>query len=172
MKSTFLQKLAEAITTVSMWVFRGSNVIAIGLMLIVFIDVFFRRLAVSVTGAMDLIEVFFCILCFLSFSYTWVKRDHINVEILLERLPPVAQKTIRLVSAGIGTILFTSLCYGSLVLAYGSFKFGDVTVDLGFPRGIPQAIMSIGAFLFLLQCIISILYELGIISKPKLYGQN
>ena len=38
-----------------MWIFKISNVIAIVLMLIIFIDVFFRRMNFAVTGAMDLI---------------------------------------------------------------------------------------------------------------------
>ncbi|UCF82527.1 MAG: TRAP transporter small permease [Desulfobacteraceae bacterium] len=169
MNGIFLQTLAETITKVSKWIFRGGNVIALVLMLIIFVDVFFRRLAVAVTGAMDLIEVFFCILCFLSFSYTWVKGDHINVEILLENLPPKVQKIIRLFSASIGIFIFACLSYGSFVLAYGSFRFGDVTVDLGFPRGIPQAVIVIGSMFFLLQLIISVLFELGVIRKPDLY---
>jgi TRAP-type C4-dicarboxylate transport system permease small subunit len=165
----FLQTSAEVITNVSSWIFRTSNVIALALMLIIFIDVFFRRLYLAVTGTMDLIEVFFCILCFLSFSYTWIKGDHINVEVFLEHLPPPIQKAIRLFSSVLGIFIFACLTYGSFKLAFASFQFGDVTVDLGFPRGIPQAVMVIGAILFLLQLIISVLFELKIIQKPDLY---
>jgi len=168
-KKNFLQTSAMVITNVSSWIFKTSNVIALALMLIIFIDVFFRRLYLSVTGAMDLIEVFFCILCFLSFSYTWVRGDHINVEVFLEHLPPSIQKAIRLFSSILGIFIFGCLAYGSFKLAFASFQFGDVTVDLGFPRGIPQAVMVIGAILFVLQLIISVLFELKIIQKPELY---
>lgn len=169
MKGTFLQRPAEVITKVSKCAFKGSNVIALALMLTIFIDVFFRRLNVAVTGAMDSIEVFFCMLCFLCFSYTWVRGDHINVEILLEHLPPKIQKIIRLFSASIGIFIFACLTYGGFKLAFASFRFGDVTVDLGFPRGIPQSVMVIGSLFFLLQLIITVLYEMGIIRKPDQY---
>lgn len=172
MERTFLQTSAEGISKASMWIFKVSNGIAIVLMLIIFIDVFFRRMYLAVSGAMDLIEVFFCILCFLCFSYTWIKGDHINVEILQERLPAPLQKGIRLLSAFIGVFIFGCLTYGSFKLAYGSFQFGDVTVDIGFPRGIPQAAMVIGAFFCFLQLIITILYEFNIIQKPDLYKKN
>jgi len=171
-RTKLLQTSAEGISRVSMWIFKISNVIAIGLMLIIFIDVFFRRLNLAVSGAMDLIEVFFCILCFLCFAYTWIKGDHINVEILLERLPPPLQKAIRLFSAFIGVFIFGCLAYGSYKLAYGSFQFGDVTVEIGFPRGIPQAAMVVGAFFCFLQLIISILFEFKIIQKPDLYNNH
>lgn len=169
MERNLLQTSAEAISKVSMWLFKVSNAIAMALMIIIFIDVFFRRLYLKITGAMDLIEVFFCILCFFSFSYTWIKGDHINVEILLERLPATMQKAVRLFSAFIGVFIFGCLAYGSYKLAYASFQFGDVTVDIGFPRGIPQAAMVVGAFFCFLQLIISILFEFKIIQKPDLY---
>ena len=172
MRTKLLQTSAEGISKVSMWIFKVSNVIAITLMLIIFIDVFFRRLNLSVSGAMELIEVFFCILCFLCFSYTWIKGDHINVEILLERLPASLQKGVRLLSALIGVFIFGCLAYGSYKLAYGSFQFGDVTVEIGIPRGIPQAAMVIGAFFCFLQLIISILFEFKIIQKPDLYNNH
>jgi len=165
-KSIFLQKLADVITKMSKWIFKGSNIIALILMLIIFVDVFLRRLSIAVTGAMDLIEVLFCMLCFLCFSYAWVRGDHINVEILLEHLPLKIQKIIRLFSASIGIFIFACLSYGGFELAFGSFRFGDVTVDLGIPRGIPQSIIVIGALLFLLQLVVTVLFELGIIRKP------
>jgi len=168
-KTNFLQTPADRISKVSQWLFKVSNVIAFGLMIIIFIDVFFRRLYLTVAGAMDIIEVFFCILCFFCFAYAWIKGDHINVEILLDHLPAPVQRTIRLLSAAIGIFIFACLAYGSYVLAYDSFRFGDVTVDIGFPRGIPQAAMAVGAFFFFLQLIISILFELKIIRKPDLY---
>ena len=170
--ANFLQKSANGITRLSYWTHRVSIIIAMVLMLIIFVDVFFRRLNLAVTGAMDLIEVSFCILCFFCFAYAWIKGDHINVEILLEHLPLKIQKAVRLFTAGIGVFLFACLAYGSFVLAYGSFRFGDVTVDIGIPRGIPQTAMVVGSILFLLQLIISILIELGIIERPKLYQND
>ena len=79
MKTNFLQTPADRISKVSQWLFKVSNVIAFGLMIIIFIDVFFRRLYLTVAGAMDIIEVFFCILCFFCFAYAWIKGDHSNV---------------------------------------------------------------------------------------------
>ena len=172
MATKLLQKSSEGISKVSMWIFKVSNVIAIALMLIIFIDVFFRRLNLAVSGAMELTEVSFCILCFLCFSYTWIKGDHINVEILLEHLPASLQKGVRLLSAFIGVFIFGCLAYGSYKLAYGSFQFGDVTVEIGIPRGIPQATMVIGAVFCFLQLIISILFEFKIIQKPDLYNKD
>lgn len=69
----------------------------------------------------------------------------------------------------IGLFLFACMTYGSYVLARDSFRFGDVTVDIGFPRGITQGFMVIGSVFFFLQLVISTLFELGIIRKPELY---
>ena len=139
------------------------------LMLLVFLDVVFRRLRIAVQGAMDLMEMSFCMLCFLSFSFAWVKGDHIRVEILVERASPKLQKGMRVFSILVGIMLFGALAYAGFQLASDSFRHGDTTMDLGLPHGIPQTVMVIGSGWFCLQLGVSLLYELGMIRKPHWY---
>jgi TRAP-type C4-dicarboxylate transport system permease small subunit len=136
---------------------------------VIALDVFIRRMKLSVQGAMDLIEVSFCILCFFSFSYAWVKGDHISVEILVEKAPASIARLVRLFSMSIGLFIFGCLSYAGFNLAASSFKFGDTTMDLHLPHGIPQTAMVIGSMWFCLQLVVSILIELGLVDKPDLY---
>jgi len=164
-----LQKSADFVTNTSRWFFLSGKTLTLFLMLLVFLDVVFRRLRLAVQGGMDLMEISFCILCFFSFSFAWVKGDHIRVEILLERVSPKLQKGMRLVSIFLGLMIFGSLVYASFQLASASFRHGDTTMDLGFPHGIPQTAMVIGSGWFCLQLGVSLLYELDIIRKPHGY---
>ncbi|MBI4777196.1 MAG: TRAP transporter small permease [Deltaproteobacteria bacterium] len=164
-----LQKSADFVTKASRWLFLAGNTLMLFLMLLVFLDVVFRRMRLAVQGGMDLMETSFCILCFFSFSFAWVKGDHIRVEILLERASPRFQKGMRLVSIFLGLMIFGSLAFASFRLASASFRHGDTTMDLGLPHGLPQTAMVIGSAWFCLQFVVSLLYELGIIRKPRLY---
>ena len=169
MKMRCLQEVANFITWASRWFCRAGQGLALVLMLIITLDVFFRRMQLSVQGAMDLIEVSFCIICFFSFSYAWVKGDHINVEILIEKAPPGIAKVIRLISISVGLFIFGCLSYAGFNLAASSFKYGDTTMDLNLPHGIPQTAMVIGSVWFCLQLVVSLLIELGLVEKPDLY---
>jgi len=164
-----LQKSADFITEASRWFFLAGQSLTLFLVVVVFLDVVFRRLRVAVQGGMDLMETAFCILCFFSFSFAWVKDDHIRVEILMERASPKIQKAMRLVSISLGLMIFGSLACASYRLASSSFRLGDVTMDLGLPHGIPQTAMVIGSGWFCLQLGVSLLCELGVIRKPRWY---
>jgi len=164
-----LQAIANFITWVSRWLCLIGQGLALVMMLIISLDVIIRRMQFSVQGAMDLIEVSFCIVCFFSFSYAWIKGDHISVEILVEKAPPGIAKVSRLISISIGLFIFVCLAYASFNLAASSFKFGDTTMDLHLPHGIPQTAMVIGSVWFCLQLIVSFLIELGLVEKPDMY---
>jgi TRAP-type C4-dicarboxylate transport system permease small subunit len=164
-----LQITANIITTLTKWLWTGGKGFALFLMGLAFVDVFFRRLNITFVGSKDLIEVVFLILCFFSFSYAWIRGDHINVDVLIERLPPKFKKMSDLLTSIVGIFLCGCLTYASLKLLSDSINFHSVTPDLKFPHWVMNLAMLLGSGLFALQCIISIAFTLGIIEKPDLY---
>lgn len=170
MKKT-LQVSANTITTISKWFWIASQWIAFILMVIVFVDVFFRRLKITFVGSKDLIEVAFLALFFLSFSYAWVRGDHIHIDILIERTPAKFKRFSRLLTATIGIFFIGCLAYASFSLLTASFQFGSVTPDLKFPQWIMQLVMLLGSIAFTLQIIVSVFFELGIVKKPSPYEE-
>ena len=90
-------------------------------------------------------------------------------EILVEKAPPGIAKVIRLTSISVGLFIFGCLSYAGFNLAASSFKFGDTTMDLHLPHGLPQTAMVIGSVWFCLQLVVSFLIELGLVEKPDLY---
>jgi TRAP-type mannitol/chloroaromatic compound transport system permease small subunit len=166
-----LQRIADSITQLSRWCWILGQWVAFVLMGMVFIDVFFRRFKVAFVGSKDLIEVAFLFVCYLSFSYAWVKGDHINVDIFVGKLSPWLKKCSDIMGAIFGMFLFACLAYASYGLMRSSFRFGSVTPDLHFPHVIMQVVMLVGSLLLTMQCVITVLFELGIIKKPALYGK-
>ena len=166
-----MQRIADSITQLSKWCWVLGQWVAFVLMGMVFIDVFFRRFKIAFVGSKDLIEVAFLFVCYLSFSYAWIKGDHINVDIFVGKLSPGLRKCSTILGAIFGMFLFACLTYASCALVGSSFRFGSVTPDLRFPHVFMQIIMLVGSLLVTLQCVITVLFELGIIKKPALYGK-
>jgi len=164
-----LQTSANVITTLTKWLWTGGKGFAFFLMCMVFVDVFFRRLKITFVGSKDLTEVAFLILCFFSFSYAWIRGDHINVDLFIERLPPKFKKMSYLLASTIGVFLFGCLTYASLKLLIDSIQFHSITPDLKFPHWVMNLAMVFGSVLLTLQCVISIVFTLGIVKKPDLY---
>lgn len=164
-----LQISANAVTALSKWLWVAGKGFAFLLMCLVFIDVFFRRLAFTFVGSKDLIQITFLIVCFFSFSYAWIRGDHINVDILVEKLPPKLKNMSYFLASMIGVFLFGCLTYSSYNLLSDSIRFHAVTPDLGFPHWPMNLIMLLGSGLLTLQCAVSAMFALGIIKKPDLY---
>jgi TRAP-type C4-dicarboxylate transport system permease small subunit len=164
-----MQMSGNVITTLTKWLWTAGKGFAFFLMCMVFVDVFFRRFKITFVGSKDLTEVAFLILCFFSFSYAWIRGDHINVDIFIEKLPPKFKKMSYVLASMIGVFLLGCLTYASLKLLSDSIQFHSVTPDLKFPHWVMNLAMVLGSGLFTLQCIISIVFTLGIIDKPDLY---
>ena len=164
-----LQISANAITTFSKWLWVAGKGFAFLLMCLVFVDVFFRRLAITFVGSKDLMQIAFMILFFFSVSYAWIRGDHINVDILVEKLSPKLRKMSYFLASLIGVFLFGCLSYSSYKLLGDSIQFHSVTTDLKFPHWPMNLVMLLGSGLLTLQCIVSVMFTLGIIKKPDLY---
>lgn len=164
-----LQTTANVLTTLTKWLWTVGKGFAFSLMIIVFVDVFFRRLKFTFVGSKDLTEIAFLILCFCGFSYAWIRGDHINVDLLIVRLPPKFTKVSYILASTIGVFLFSCLTYASFKLLIDSIQFHSITPDLKFPHWVMNLAMVLGSMLLTLQCVISIVFTLGIIKKPDLY---
>jgi TRAP-type C4-dicarboxylate transport system permease small subunit len=114
---------------------------------------------------MELTEAVFCILCFFSFAFAWIKGDHIRVGIFIERAPRGVQKLVILASALIGIFVFGCLVYSGLQLTWFSLTRGDTTANLHLPRALPQSAMVVGALVLCLQIIAALPAEFRRIDK-------
>ncbi len=161
MRSALFKRIAEGVTGTSRLFARISDVLVLVLMGIAVTDVFVRKFRFSFQGSVELMEVLFCVICFFSFAYAWVKGDHIGVEIVTDRFSPCWKRRQRAASAFVGILVFGGLCYGAFRLAVSSFVLGDTTLDLGISHGIPQGAIALGSGLFALQCAVSFLKESG-----------
>ena len=83
---------------------------------------------------------------FLALAHTLKRGEHIRVTLILEHLPPGAQRALELWALGVATLLSALFAYYSVRLSWQSWDFHDVsTGNDATPLWIPQMSMALGA---------------------------
>ena len=116
---------------------QGFNIIAgtsiVAMMLVTCADVVLRLFRRPVPGAYEVIGFLCAVVVSFSLADTSLKKGHIAVEILVEKLPRRAQTVIEAVVALLGSALFALLAWQSALYA-ADLKFsGEVSVTLTMP---------------------------------------
>lgn len=83
---------------------------------------------------------------FLALAHTLKRGEHIRVTLILEHLPPGAQRALELWALAAATLLAALFAYYSVRLSWQSWDFHDVsTGNDATPLWIPQLSMALGA---------------------------
>jgi TRAP-type C4-dicarboxylate transport system permease small subunit len=128
----------------------GATLIAI--MLMVVVNVVGRRFLNSpVAGTVELTEIGMVLVVYLSLAYAEDNRDHIVVDLVFDRLPPVIRRVLASV-AGIATILVAALLAWQLYNFTLRMKAGGFSTPiLAIPLWLVAAVAVFGAAMFALS---------------------
>lgn len=150
-----LKAICGRIDTVNEWIGRGTSWVALGLVLVVFIDVVMRYLFnTSYVFAQELEWHLFAFIFLIGAGYTLLYDGHVRVDILYQRYGPRGKAWINL----FGVLLF--LIPGCLMIISTSWNFafkawliGEGSPD---PGGIPyrflvKGLIPVGFSFLLLQ---------------------
>lgn len=111
--------MAKHFESLSQWVAKSAMVLAalflVLMALHVSLDVGLRYLfGKSFTGTLEFVSFYYMVaVVFLPLAYVELQREHISVDVLVGRLPPVAQLTLYLFASTLGLLYFGMLCYQS-----------------------------------------------------------
>ncbi len=86
--------------------------------------------------------------------------SHIRVSILLAQLPPFGQRILEVVASAVGVCLTSFLAYSLALFTWGSFTRGQTSISSDTPVWIPEAAITLGAFLLALQMLARLLQAL------------
>jgi len=105
---------------------------------------------------------------FLGAGYCLKEKDHIRITLILGLLPKKIQAIICFLATALTTIFMGYLWYYLLLMVRGSIRYHSTSGTLtNTPLWIPQLLMLIGAFCFLLQLIAATLATYQAISTGK-----
>ncbi len=129
-----MRKLVSFVLTVSTWMGGAGGAILVSMMLLSVFDVVIRCMGRPMSGTYDLIALGGALVIGFSVPYTTMKKGHIMVDVLTERLSKSRQKVLsictRLISLGVCSMICWHLI--KLGLDFYNKHEGSQTLQLSF----------------------------------------
>jgi TRAP-type C4-dicarboxylate transport system permease small subunit len=140
------------------WVLtRAAAVFLVAMMMITVIDVPLRAVNFPLFGTFDLVELFLVAMTYLAIPETFLREEHVVVEIIDPIVGPRVTAILRAVASGLALVLLAAMEVMMVQPALDTYAFNDVTKDLEIPKivlwipihiGIACAVLAV-AFVFL-----------------------
>jgi TRAP-type C4-dicarboxylate transport system permease small subunit len=104
------------------------------MMLLTIADVILRAvLNTPIRGTFELVELLLACAFFLALPATFLRDDHIVVDVI-DGMAPRSVPTLKRIAAALGVVLLALMGWQSWIAASDAVAFGDVTADLALPR--------------------------------------
>jgi TRAP-type C4-dicarboxylate transport system permease small subunit len=86
-----------------------------------------------IPGSIEIVSLLSVIAITFAIAQTQIQHGHIEVEMLVTKLPKTAQKVIASVEDCFSILLFALLCWKSMDYGYALWKSGEVSMTLQVP---------------------------------------
>jgi TRAP-type C4-dicarboxylate transport system permease small subunit len=143
MKKVF--RIIEKLCGIEGWICMA--LIALSLLYLV-AYVVFRMFKITFSGSNEIIELAMCLLCFSAYAYTQVKRKHIQIGMILNKLPIKIRYIISAFHCCWSTALAGFLTYACYVHGMNAVKANKLSTVLKIPYGPVYYICAVLMLLF------------------------
>ncbi|MGI9301666.1 MAG: TRAP transporter small permease subunit [Gammaproteobacteria bacterium] len=107
-----------------------------------------------VPAAFEFMATMMVVNVFLAVSLGQARRNHIRVEVIVNRLPPAARKFANILQYALSALLFALIAWFAWPAAMHSFNVGEYAPGLiNFPVWPARFILAIGTSLMTVQCL-------------------
>ncbi len=121
----------------------------IGLLAMVLLSIAGRQLHFNIPGIDAYAGYLMAGAGFLALAHTLKRGEHIRVTLVLQNLPPAAQRWLERWAMGAGALLALLFAWYSVRLVLQSHEFHDIsTGNDATPLWVPQLAMALGAVVF------------------------
>ena len=104
------------------------------MMLVTVADVLFRKLAnTPVRGTLELVELLLACTFFFALPASFLREDHIVVD-MIDGWFPRAISFMKRAASATAVVMLAVIVWQSWITAADSYAFGDVTADLSLPK--------------------------------------
>lgn len=107
-----------------------------------------------ITGASDINQILMGGMVFLGWAYVYYKKGHISVDIILFLYPPQMRIVFALLMTFITLVLFGFILWQSVLITISDWQTGREVSIINIPIAPFKALVSLGALLLCLECII------------------
>lgn len=131
MKASFFER---AVTGFSSWFNMVSSAALVVMMVLTCVDVFLRYIFNRpITGTYDVVSLLGAILAAFAMPYTMLKKGHVAVEILVQKLSRGKQLFVETLIHLVGIALFLVLVWQAIIFSMESKATGELTPTLLLP---------------------------------------
>ncbi|KKJ76769.1 hypothetical protein WH95_11615 [Kiloniella litopenaei] len=106
----------------------------LGAMLITTVDVVLRKINnAGIYGTIDLVQLMIMSAAYLSIPYAFMKKSHVAVSILSERMPEKAAALCQALGMVLCVIFMSAIAWFGFEQAEQQHQYGDISITLGLP---------------------------------------
>ncbi len=158
-----LEKLETTVSRVATWLNAAGCVVLIFMALLITADVLGRGLFGSpLSGTFEVVELLMGAVVGLGLAYTGVKRNHLEVEVITERMPQRVQDALSVMGNTLGLFFFAATGWKTMDYGLESMANMDLSPTTSIPTG---PFIIIGAVGFLLLSVVSLLHAVEAAKK-------
>lgn len=110
-----------------------AGAVLVGMVLLTLCDVILRNFGHPITGSMEIIMYGGALVFGFSIPYASLLKAQVQVDLVIEKLKPKAQKTITVITRIIGICLFLFVAYNFFVYGFDVMKTGETTSSFKIP---------------------------------------
>ena len=124
-----------AIHSAARYLTRAAAIFLTAMMLISVADIVLRWVFnFPIFGTFDLVELFLVAMVYLAIPETFLREEHVVVELVDHFVGPRVQAVLRAVSTGLALVLLAAMEINMIEPAWDMYDFGDETKDLEIPK--------------------------------------
>ena len=124
-----------AVQTASRFLTRAAALFLVAMMMITVIDIPLRwPFNVPIHGTFDLVELFLVAMVYLAIPETFLREEHVVVEIIDHVIGRRLRAILKALSTGLALALLVAMEIYMIEPALDMYEFGDVTKDLEIPK--------------------------------------
>jgi TRAP-type mannitol/chloroaromatic compound transport system permease small subunit len=120
-----------------------------------------------ITGAMESNKLLMGGMVFFAWAYTLSKRGHVTVDIIFILYPKRVQATLYFIMLVITLVLFGLIFWQSASTAISDWQAGKLVRTILIPIAPFKALVSLGALLLCLECIIQIIQTIPVMFRGQ-----
>lgn len=152
-----LEALTSTLRRVEYVVTAVAALCMFAIMLIVGADVVMRYVFRSpLSWTYDFISLYLmAALFFLVVSDAYASHSHVNVDILYKNMPATARRLCDVITLGVGSALFTAMCYAGALRFWSAFEASDVLAGaIPWPMWPSYVLVPVGAGLMAFRLVL------------------
>lgn len=144
--ANFIERFVYPVTRL----FNGAaSAVLAAMMFLVVVDVTLRYCFASpIAGSYEIIELMLVMVVFLSIAYTGSQKGHIAVDMLISKVPPLAQVVIQSITSIFDLALVVLIAWQSVIRAIQWFSTNSQIVTLPIPLFPFVLLVALGCLLF------------------------